>query len=203
LREVQFFIRPELLKINELLPHEHVREERARRLAKNIILSRRILRPIIVEEESLAVLDGHHRLAALKTLGARYAPVVFAKYERDVRGMGIIRRVLKVKATSPEDALYKATELVENLLEPGTAELKLVSGDRFITLRGSTRSIYWALEVLREGYEGYEVVAEPPPLSPEDVLKAARASKLFPPRSSLHLTWLKEVIAPVKLKDLV
>ncbi|OOG43732.1 hypothetical protein B0E51_01180 [Rhodanobacter sp. C05] len=36
--------------------------------------------PIILERESLAVMDGHHRLAASKLLGLRYVPALLLDY---------------------------------------------------------------------------------------------------------------------------
>ncbi len=69
-----------LLPVGRLRPHEEVDGERLWSLLSSICRAGAILSPILVDTGSLTVLDGHHRLAALRFLGARLAPVLLVDY---------------------------------------------------------------------------------------------------------------------------
>ncbi len=73
--EVFFF------KIEELKEHEEIRPDYLETL-KNEILSDGILKmPICVDKKTCIILDGHHRLHALKRLGCKKIPVVLVDYQ--------------------------------------------------------------------------------------------------------------------------
>lgn len=76
--------RLELLELSALIPHEQVMPLRLREIQTRIIHDKFILKPIIVDEKTLIVVDGHHRLTVLKRIGARRAPVLFIDYTRDI-----------------------------------------------------------------------------------------------------------------------
>ncbi|MGI3777869.1 MAG: ParB N-terminal domain-containing protein [Janthinobacterium lividum] len=64
-----------------LVPHEEHDEHRALRLARHI---RRVgvwTAPLVVERDSLVVMDGHHRLRAAQALGLLVLPAVLLSYE--------------------------------------------------------------------------------------------------------------------------
>jgi len=69
--------------LEDLLPHEHHNLARCRRLAKNIKKTARLRRPLLVDGKTGIVLDGHHRLAALKLLGCKRARVLAVDYRSD------------------------------------------------------------------------------------------------------------------------
>jgi hypothetical protein len=70
-----------LLPIDMLLPHEEHDHEHAVALSRAIAKDGYLSRPVVVEERTLTLLDGHHRLAALAMLGCRFVPSVLLDYE--------------------------------------------------------------------------------------------------------------------------
>ena len=74
----------ELLELSTLIPHEQVMPPRLEEIQTRITQDKFLFKPIIVDERTLVVVDGHHRLTALKRIGARRAPVLFIDYTRDI-----------------------------------------------------------------------------------------------------------------------
>jgi len=70
-----------LLGLEELREHEEIRPDYLEQL-KNEILSDGILKmPIAVDKETYIILDGHHRLNALKKIGCKRIPVILFDYQ--------------------------------------------------------------------------------------------------------------------------
>jgi ParB-like chromosome segregation protein Spo0J len=64
-----------------LKEHEEIRPEYLEQL-KNEILSDGILKmPIAVDKATFIILDGHHRLHALKKIGCKRIPVILFDYQ--------------------------------------------------------------------------------------------------------------------------
>jgi hypothetical protein len=70
-----------IVKIKTLLPHERHRPARARQLAGEIHKDGRLRRPLLADRKTYVLLDGHHRLAALKSLGCKKARVLLVDYQ--------------------------------------------------------------------------------------------------------------------------
>lgn len=69
------------INLEELKEHEEIRPEYLESL-KNEILSDGILKmPICIDQKTFIILDGHHRLHALKRLGCRRIPCVLVDYQ--------------------------------------------------------------------------------------------------------------------------
>jgi len=69
------------IRIEELKEHEEIRPHYLEEL-KNEILSDGILKmPIAVDRETCIILDGHHRLHALKKIGCNKIPVIMVDYQ--------------------------------------------------------------------------------------------------------------------------
>ena len=69
-----------LMKISSLLPHEQTIETRFQKLLANIKKNKWVA-PILVDMNSLAILDGHHRTRVIKNLGYKSIPVYLADYK--------------------------------------------------------------------------------------------------------------------------
>ncbi len=70
-----------LVDLVALKEHEQIRPEYLEQL-KNEILSDGILKmPIAVDKTTYIILDGHHRLHALKKIGCRRIPVILFDYQ--------------------------------------------------------------------------------------------------------------------------
>jgi len=70
-----------ILKIDELKEHEDIRPAYLEELKNQIMLDGILKMPIAVDEETYVILDGHHRLQALKRLGCTKIPVVLVDYQ--------------------------------------------------------------------------------------------------------------------------
>jgi len=69
------------IELKDLKEHEEIRPEYLEHL-KNEILSDGILKmPIAVDKETYIILDGHHRLHALKKIGCKRIPVILFDYQ--------------------------------------------------------------------------------------------------------------------------
>lgn len=104
--------------INKLIQHERVCRARLRAVYKQINGDGVIRRPVIVDKTTNVVLDGHHRVQALRDLGAKRVPVVYVNYSDDgVRVylrrkellMNMIKRSVLETALSQKLFPYKTT----------------------------------------------------------------------------------------------
>ena len=69
------------IRIEELREHEEIRPNYLEEL-KNEILSDGILKmPIAIDRDTYIILDGHHRLHALKRIGCKKIPVILVDYQ--------------------------------------------------------------------------------------------------------------------------
>jgi len=76
--------RVDIVNIYELRPHEAVIESRVAELIKDFLERRVILKPILVDEATMTILDGHHRVEALKRLGKKRVPAILVNYFDDL-----------------------------------------------------------------------------------------------------------------------
>ncbi len=73
-----------LADISVLRPHEMVDKAHLEELLRQIVSDGVLKTPVIVDKETMVILDGHHRVEALRRLGAGKVPVVLVDY-RDPR----------------------------------------------------------------------------------------------------------------------
>ena len=72
-----------LIEIESLRGHEQVIPENLRKRT-NKIIDKGFYKPIIIDRESLVILDGHHKWTAAGILGLDMVPVVMVDYLDDV-----------------------------------------------------------------------------------------------------------------------
>ena len=77
-------VRFALLEIRKLHGHETTLPALLERLTEEIKRDGYLKRPILVADEHLVVLDGHHRLESLRLLGCRLIPVFLVDYFSDI-----------------------------------------------------------------------------------------------------------------------
>jgi L-serine kinase (ADP) len=76
----------QLVPVDRLLAHEQILQPRVDELVKVLRREGVIRLAIVADQRTLVVLDGHHRLAALKALGAKRIPVLLVDYQApDIR----------------------------------------------------------------------------------------------------------------------
>ncbi|MFC1790281.1 ParB N-terminal domain-containing protein [Patescibacteria group bacterium] len=70
-----------LIDLVLLKKHEAVDPVRVEELASEISKDGILRNPLVVDQQTMVVLDGHHRFAALQKLGAKRAPVHLVNYQ--------------------------------------------------------------------------------------------------------------------------
>lgn len=73
----------ELLPLSILRGHEGINHEHLYKLLKEILRDKVLRKPILVDVNTLIILDGHHRHAALQILEAEYIPAFLVDYKSD------------------------------------------------------------------------------------------------------------------------
>ncbi len=89
-----------LVRIDKLIGHERVSSTRLRAVRSAIHTDGVVRRPVIVERNSEVILDGHHRVRALRDLGAKRVPVAYVRYSDTnvrvyMRRKGMLMKMIK------------------------------------------------------------------------------------------------------------
>ena len=89
-----------LVRLSKLKPHEAIEQKRLKRLVERIKRDGCLKAPIVADQVSLVILDGHHRLQALKILGCKKIPVFLVNYRNDnvrvyLRRKELLMRLIK------------------------------------------------------------------------------------------------------------
>lgn len=73
-------VRFALVPISDLREHEEVRPERVAVVERRLVEDGVVRQPVVVDEGTMVVLDGHHRFNALRRLGATRVPAYLVDY---------------------------------------------------------------------------------------------------------------------------
>ena len=63
-----------------MIPHEKIRPSHLKELASEIVEEGILKMPLIVDEKTRVILDGHHRYRVLQMLGAKLIPAMLVEY---------------------------------------------------------------------------------------------------------------------------
>ena len=77
-----------LVRIDSLHEHEEIVEQKVRKLVTEIASHGVFYDPIWVDRDSGVILNGHHRTAALRRLGAQRVPAWLVDYDSDAVRLG-------------------------------------------------------------------------------------------------------------------
>ena len=147
----------DLRPVGLVLPHEETISDLSARLSDQIRADGFQRDPIIVDRENHVVLDGMHRLRALKELGARHILCQFVDYSspeirlerwaRSLKGVNkeSLAEILKDSGIDRRVSLKEAIDLVDGR---GTPVAVLTSGSCFVS-SSSFRSLAESFELLR------------------------------------------------------
>ena len=173
-----------LLPVDKLKPHEEILPSLARKLSDNMLKSSVFTHPIIVDENSLVILDGMHRYNAIKSLGAKLIPAVLVNYnDRNIK-------LLRWWRVVPSDIYPKIKDIL------GPSQPSISKNTFYVELRHAAKTTYYSSENLTEiftilkslerlvGKLGYEIryVHE---MHLSSFLKANIGFALFPPTKEL------------------
>lgn len=93
-----------LVETAALVPHEEVDQERLLLLVKQIARDGALYSPVMVDRSSMVILDGHHRVNALKLLGCSLTPVYLVDYRDPSIRVTQWRKDVKVSKRSVVEA---------------------------------------------------------------------------------------------------
>lgn len=81
-----------LIKISKLKCHEMVCLKRLKEVRDDLLIKGYIKNPVVVDRKNNIILDGHHRVAALKQLGANKIPAYLVDYQDKNIGVTLRRK---------------------------------------------------------------------------------------------------------------
>ncbi|HAT03468.1 MAG TPA: transcriptional regulator [Candidatus Magasanikbacteria bacterium] len=86
-----------LLEIQDLKTHEKTSTKRVKEVVELIRKKGEFVKPIVVEKDTHVILDGHHRVKALKKLGYTKVPCMLIDYMSDEVKVYLRRKDLPMK----------------------------------------------------------------------------------------------------------
>jgi len=81
-------VRFALVDLSQLRGHEQIRATLLEELTEQIKRDGYLKRPILVADRHFVVLDGHHRLEAVRLLGCNRIPAYLVDYKSDIVNLG-------------------------------------------------------------------------------------------------------------------
>ena len=116
-----------LTDLADLKPHEEIIEQAVTSLAKAIRDQNEVRDPLIVDKQSMVILDGMHRYNALKRLGCKRAPACLVEYDDERITVGAWSRCFN--ATNADALAAEALEALNQKFERkeiGTSQTDLL-----------------------------------------------------------------------------
>jgi hypothetical protein len=100
-----------VVDISMLFPHEDVDRGTVELIIDDIVENGVVKYPVVVDVRTFIILDGHHRVEALKELGYDYVPVFFVDYAKDYVDVYPFRKDLPVSKASVIKKVFLSKEV--------------------------------------------------------------------------------------------
>ncbi|MDH3324351.1 MAG: ParB N-terminal domain-containing protein [Candidatus Peregrinibacteria bacterium] len=112
-----------LINIADLKPHEETFPDNLEKVKTKIKQAGFLINPVIVDQESLVILDGHHRVKSLEILGCKKVPSFLVNYsDHQIKviprrqNIKVSKELIIKKALSNKTFPYKTSKhLIPNL----------------------------------------------------------------------------------------
>ncbi|RLG71800.1 MAG: hypothetical protein DRO23_11445 [Thermoprotei archaeon] len=206
-----YLVNPNVLKLHE----EHIKEH-LEKLKKQIVSDGVLKKPIIVEKNTMIVLDGTHRVTIARELGFKRIPAILVDYsEVEIRSWArifhggnvenFVAKLFCKGVQTAEGSHYKRSIVI------------IINGEKYLTIETGRpileiyRELYlfekWMLgrgflvkivpdsEVEEHKYSGLAVI--PPCIRRDEVVNVVKQGTVFPPKSTRHV--LKKEIPDVNI----
>ncbi len=209
------YLRLGVVRLSDLIPHEATNPLRVKEVKYSIRNLRRVLKPVITDLRTGVVIDGHHRVEALKELGLKYVPAIMINY-RELRPPKPFNYYVVGLSRGGTELLVK--ELIRECDGCGDSEvvIKYSLGNDSINsliIKSDLRLIHEVLSRLLRVLNAsltkvvsselpsnpYYVVLKPLRITHNDVTKVAYEGEPYPPKTTYHVTKLKEVLRPTEV----
>ncbi len=214
-----------LVRISDLYLHEETVDRYIQKLGESLLREGVLLNPILVDKDYHVVLDGTHRVKCLERLGYKRIPAVLVDYlDERIRlrnwyrvlsgDIGIIWRV--AKDFSFVETQYRSWYAREGVID--RIVLASNKGTLVYMGEGDIYDVYCLLkkfeEKLRVSGVGIEYIHEEeavslvekgktiiitPKLSKLDIIRNARAGRVFPPKTTRHIFPVRPLFIEVPL----
>lgn len=150
-----------LEEVEKLHIHEEIIPDILRKLTEEIKADGCFKHPVIVDLETLVVLDGMHRVAAIKNLGCRLIPVCLVEYENPNIRVGCWCRV--INHSSNLEKLVSAVKELGFTVEECQRETarKLVNERKAVTSilsRSKCFAVYGPQKTIKEIYDAIKQI---------------------------------------------
>ena len=107
------------VEIRKLNPHEEVIKENLKEVLTSLKVEGRLKEPVIVDQETRVILDGHHRVKAFALLGLKKIPCKLVDYNSDE----ITVESRRNRKITKEEVIEKG--LSDELFPPKTSKHKI------------------------------------------------------------------------------
>ncbi|WP_187152649.1 ParB N-terminal domain-containing protein [Acidianus manzaensis] len=171
----------EYIDPNNLISHEDIEVYNLEKII-NCIRKYKAIQPVIVDENTFIILDGHHRTKASKILGIRKIPVYMVDY---------FDNRIKVNSFALNISnLNLAIRFIEDSTDGGLC-LKIINKN----ICGKTLyNLYWKINSIQSylKYLGFKIVKTNedgillPKLEKDYIVDIAKKGLRFPPRTTRH-----------------
>lgn len=151
-----------IIDVNLLHIHEEVIPDLLNQLTRQMRMDRCVKDPIIVDEKSLVVLDGVHRVASLRKLGIKRVPACLIDYmNRAIRVLSWYRTI--IGASNAEQVVSEITKAGCTVEETGKLRRKIIGISPIVAVLQSGRRTFLVespFEHLQEAYNTIERIEE-------------------------------------------
>ena len=151
-----------IVDINSLFLHEEIIPEMLEKLAKEIRMDKALRHPVIVDENSFVVLDGMHRVAALKMLNCKRIPACLVDYKDSSITVGAWYRTITSTSSHLTDNMLKEIRSLGFRVEEGKVKSVEEIGKNGIVAEIKTREnsylIHHTFENLKEAYDHIKAI---------------------------------------------
>ncbi len=212
-----------LVSVNSLKLHEHHIDEHLKELEKEILNDGMIKKPIIVEKNSLIVLDGTHRVTLAGKLGFKRIPALLISYDiAEIHSWAhIYEGFCEIKFF-----INCLTKLMRHSNgEPSAKGYKVILlnsyGEKHVLSFTNIFKLYWTIHFIDKVVKALGcnvtiipdnevhvyprkpyVAILPPPIPKTEVLRVVERGKKFPPKSTRHILKIKIADVNVPLNEL-
>jgi len=217
LKAARLELKLRIMRIDDVLIHEEIVPELLDELIGDIKQSKAVKDPVVIDGRSRVVLDGMHRVAALKELGCTRIPVCEVDYQKPAVKIGCWYRVIKGKdeakfseilhlfgLKSEECSVRKAKntlarrKAIAAFLLPRKCMLVKGNGENILEIYTWVKRIELALreEGFRLHYEheddaqravGNSAVLMVPCVTKKEVMEIATAGHVFAHKTTRHM----------------
>mgnify|MGYP000619079441 CR=1 FL=1 len=150
-------LRLKILDLDSLFIHEEIIPEMLNFLAESIKNDNLVKHPIIVDENSLVVLDGMHRVAALRKIGYERIPVCLVDYKNPNIKVRCWYRTLK-GSNIHEKMMETAKKLGLTLKKDEESNKTRIGKENFVLGFKDNNGFYLVRGLFRDLKEAYDLV---------------------------------------------